>query len=152
MILIWMIGFIVWWSWKKIIFKLIGKFMLLFIVFLVFGEDRWQVPMGQLRNFIFIIWCIKHETRVWLYFLIGFFELWLRFGSQTATVWGLGFSASPCTHFCKLRSSLRGTWIGVIKHQTNYVSRPPWPARSAPLVQWPGHCREGWRREKMNGK
>ena len=32
----------------------------LFIVFLVFGEARWQVPMGQLRNFIFII--SVHQT------------------------------------------------------------------------------------------
>mgnify|MGYP007072015642 FL=1 len=27
--------------------------------FLVFGEDRWQVPMGQLRNFICIM---VHQT------------------------------------------------------------------------------------------
>jgi hypothetical protein len=32
---------------------------LLLIVFLVFGEDRWQVPMGQLRNFICIM---VHQT------------------------------------------------------------------------------------------
>ena len=44
---------------------------LLLIVFLVFGEDRWQVPMGQLRNFIFIIGTSDMGHGFDWFFLIG---------------------------------------------------------------------------------
>jgi len=48
---------------------------LLLIVFLVFGEDRWQVPMGQLRNFICIMVHQTWDKGLIVFFLIGFYEL-----------------------------------------------------------------------------